>query len=329
MRRLRLADIERLRRTRGRTVLLYLTDRCPVGCAHCSVAALPDGPRVTDHGLLAEIVAAIGAEPGIEAVAISGGEPFAERRGLVLAVDALAEAGKDVVLFSSGYWASGTRCPGWVTRVLERSSTVILSTDGFHRAAIDRRRFSRAVAHAARARCHVILQLLDEPGAPEFARGVLRDVLGDDWARRAEFTLITPLRAGRGSGVFAIGRHHDVAELGTCPLTASPTIRYDGVVTGCCNESVITGGGPRGLRRRVAGAADVRAALARFRDDPLLRAVGSVPPDSLVRLPVFAGLARSRYPDICGLCWRMHEAVEDDGDGARLLSALMSQAGRT
>jgi hypothetical protein len=306
-------------------VLLYITDRCPVGCAHCSVAALPGGPCITDHRLFTEIVAGIGAEPGIEAVAISGGEPFAERRGLILAVDAFSDSGKDVVVFSSGYWASAPRRQRWITRVLERTSTVILSTDSFHQAAVDRQRFGRAVAHAAEARCHIVVQLLDEPGAMPFAQGVLRDALGDDWSRRAELNLITPLRAGRGGDVFAIGRRYGVAELGTCPLTASPTIRYDGVVTGCCNESVITGGGPRGLHRRATGAAEVRAALARFRDDPLLRAVGSVPPDSLVRLPPFAALARSRYPDICGLCWRLHESVEDDGDGSRLLTALMSQ----
>ncbi|MET9250059.1 radical SAM protein [Nonomuraea sp. NPDC003709] len=327
MRRLRLADIERLRRTRGRTVLLYLTDRCPVGCAHCSVAALPAGPRITDHRLFADILAGICAEPGIEAVAISGGEPFAERRGLILAVDAFSDAGKDVVLFSSGHWASGPRCPRWITRVLERSSTVILSTDRFHQAAVDRRRFGRAVEHAARAGCHIVLQLLDEPGAVPFAEGILRDTLGDDWSRRAEITLITPLRAGRGSGVFAIGRRHGVAELGACPLTASPTVRYDGVITGCCNESVITGGGPQGLRRRATGAAEVRAALAAFRDDPLLRAVGSVRPDDLVRLPPFAALARARYPDVCGLCWRLHETAGDDG--ARLLTALMGRGGGT
>ncbi|MCF6470230.1 hypothetical protein FAF44_17765 [Nonomuraea sp. MG754425] len=322
MRRLRLADIERLRRARGRTVLLYLTDRCPVGCAHCSVGALPAGPRITDRALFEEIVAGIAAEPRVEAVAVSGGEPFAERRGLVLAVDAFADAGKDVVLFTSGHWAAD-RCPGWITGVLERSSTIVLSTDAFHRAAVGRTRFGRAVAHAAGAGCHVIAQILDEPGAATFARDVLAEALGGDWERQAEVNLITPLRAGRGREVFPIARHRAVSELGTCPLTGSPTVRYDGVVTGCCNESVITGGGPRGLRRRVTGAAELRDALAAFRADPLLRAVGSVPADGLVRLPPFAGLAGERHPDVCGLCWRLHEMAETGGDGPRLLTALL------
>lgn len=301
MRRLRLADIDRLRRTRGRTALLSITERCPVGCAHCSVAARPDSPRITDYALFAEVLAGIGQEPDLEVVAISGGEPFAERRGLVMAVEAFAVAGKDVVIFSSGAWPAAP----WVTRVLERTSTVVLSTDSFHRAAVDLARFRRAVSQAAEAGCHVIVQVLDEADRVPVLHGV-------------EIKVITPLRAGRGRDVFTITRRYGVAELGPCPLTASPTVRYDGVVTGCCNESVIMGGGPRALRRTATTAAQVRAAMAAFRDDPLLRAVGTVQPSDLVRLPPFAPLARERYPDTCGLCWRLHQE-----GGERLITALM------
>ncbi|MFI6318903.1 radical SAM protein [Nonomuraea sp. NPDC050556] len=295
MRRLRLADIDRLRRTPGRTALLYVTDRCPVGCAHCSVAARPDSPRITDYALFAEVLGGLVHEPSLEAVAISGGEPFAERRGLVMAVEALTAAGKDVVILSSGAWPSAR----WVTGVLELTSTVILSTDTFHRATVDLARFRRAVAQARAAGCHVIVQVLSE--AP--------DIPG------VEVNMITPLRAGRGRDVFGATRRYGVAELGPCALTASPTVRYDGVVTGCCNESVITGGGPRALRRTATTAEEVRAALTAFRTDPLLRAMGTVQPSDLVRL---APTADARYTDICGLCWRLHR----DGDN-HLITALM------
>ena len=322
MGRLTLADIERLRRVPGRTVLFYITDRCPVGCAHCSVAARLGGPRVTDYPLFTEMVAGISAEPDVQAVAISGGEPFTEPRGLGMAMDAFTGAGKDVVIFSAGHWASG-RCPPWIANVLARTSTVILSTDSFHQATVGLERFGRALGHVAEAGCHIVAQVLDEPGGIARVRAVLRSALGADWADRAEVKPITPLRAGRGREVFPSGGTHAVAELGPCPLTASPTVRYDGVVTGCCNESVIVGGGPAGLRVRAGSAAEVRAALARFRADPLLRAVGSVPPRAWTALPPFAALADGRYESPCDLCWRAHDTLRDDDDrGRRLLTAL-------
>lgn len=323
MRRLTLADIERLRRVPGRTVLFYITDRCPVGCAHCSVAARLGGPRVTDYPLFAEMVAGISAEPDVQAVAISGGEPFTERRGLGMAMDAFTGAGKDVVIFSSGHWASGHRCPRWIANVLARTSTVILSTDSFHQATVGLERFGRALGHVAEAGCHIVAQVLDEPGGIARVRAVLRSALGQNWADRADVKPITPLRAGRGREVFPSRGTHAVAELGPCPLTASPTVRYDGAVTGCCNETVIAGGGPAGLRMGAGNAAEVRAALARFSTDPLLRAMGSVPPRAWTALPPFAALAGGRYESLCDLCRRAHDTLhEDDDRGRRLLTAL-------
>ncbi|MGW0203678.1 hypothetical protein, partial [Nonomuraea sp. NPDC003201] len=96
----------------------------------------------------------------------------------------------------------------------------------------------------------------------------------------------------------------------------------------CFQERVQPSGVIKTRRRsQAADRTEVRAALAAFRDDPLLRAVGSVRPDDLVRLPPFAALARARYPDVCGLCWRLHETAGDDG--TRLLTALMGREGGT
>jgi hypothetical protein len=321
MRRLTLRDIDEMRREPGRSAALFITDRCPVGCTHCSVDSRPDSPRITDFALFGEIVAAIAAIDSLETVAISGGEPFTERRGLPLAVREFTAAGKDVVIFTSGYWAAGSRCPGWIPSVLRQTSTVFLSTDSFHRRTVAKDRFTRAVELCAEAGCHIVAQVLDEAENVPFVEDVMARILGESWPDRAEVKRITPLRAGRGRDVFQIGRAHPVERLSPCQLTASPTIRYDGVVAGCCNETVIMGGGPAALRMRAADGTQLRAALDHFRDDPLLRAIGAVRPAVLTALPPLDALADQRYRDICGLCWRAYE-VTGQQDTGRLLSAV-------
>ncbi len=321
MRRLSRDYLQELRRTRRRTVLLFITDRCPVGCGHCSVDSRPDSPRITDFELFGEILAGIAGDPRIEVVGISGGEPFVERRGLPLAVGTFRRAGQDVVIYTSGFWASGSRCPGWIRGVLSQTSTVFLSTDSFHRSSVGRDRFRRAVGFIAAEGCHLVVQALDEPGVVDFVGDVVAAELGD--AAAAEINVITPLRTGRGADVFQIGRRRGLDEFGTCGVTASPSIRYDGRISGCCNEAVLMGAGPAALRRAVRDRDELRAALTYFWDQaPLLRALSAFPAGALAQLPGMSGLADERYESICGACWKAHDIAAGDPRTGRLLAAL-------
>jgi hypothetical protein len=322
VRRLTYADTARLRAVPGRSVLLYLTDRCPVECRHCSVGSVADGPRITDWPLFDATVAGIAALPGVEVVAISGGEPFVERRGLPRAVSAFRAAGHDVVIFTSGYWAPEHREPAaWITDVLAQTATVFLSTDAFHDERIPISRFTAALRIIAAAGPHIVVQLLDEPATVDAATGALRAAFGDRWSEHAEINRITPLRRGRGRDLFRVTRLHEAREIGPCTLLGSPTIRYDGVVTPCCNESLITGAGPRALRQRVGSAPDVGAALTTLREDDVLRLIGSIGPAGLATLPGFESLAEGRYEDVCGACWAAFR-LRDDRPAARHVAAL-------
>ncbi|MEV4612769.1 radical SAM protein [Kitasatospora sp. NPDC049258] len=319
---MRLDQVLTLRRTPGASVLLYLTDRCPVGCAHCSVSARPDSPGPVDLALLGELLAGLVARPGLRAVAVSGGEPFAERRALTLAVDQLHAAGLTVVLFTAGHWA-GPRTPAWIAGLLRKAGTVFLGVDGYHLARLGRERLRRAVRAVAEAGGHPVLQVIDQPGRLDFARSLLAEEFGADWSVRAELYPTAPLAAGRGAGLFPPPAPRPAAGFGPCLPARAPTVRYDGTVTGCCNETVITGGGPAALRRRVTDAAGLGAALDGYARSPLLRILATTGPGPLAALPGFGALATGEHAGVCEACWSAHRAAEADPTAAAVLDLLV------
>lgn len=288
--------------------------------------SLPHSRTITDWTLFSEVIAGICALEGVRAVAITGGEPFAEPRGLSLAVRRLHAAGKAVVLFTSGHWArqphrgrpTGTSdrdpaplradraVPAWIASVLALTSAVYLSTDSFHTAAL-----GATVAPAVRAieaaGCHLILQVLDEPGAVRAARALSRD---------AELAVVRPLSTGRGAALSPPPVPRPADTFGRCALLASPTVRYDGTVTACCNEAVITGAGPAALRRRATRWDEVGQALADLRADPVLRLMGAYGPVAL------RAVADGVFRTICEPCWAAHEAVAAHPRNAALLAVL-------
>ena len=329
---LTLAQITSLRRTPGASVLLYLTDRCPVGCGHCSVSALAGGPTVTDLPLLASLVSGLAARPGLRVVAVSGGEPFAERRGLTLAVHGLVGAGKAVVAFTSGFWAGPGQVPAWIGRVLAEVSTVFLGVDDHHADRLGPDRLRWAVEAVADAGCRLVLQVIDRPGQQEQARRLLYDVLGAGWRERAEILPTELLPWGRAARLFAAPAGRPVTAFGPCLPACAPTVRYDGTVTGCCNEQVITGGGPAALRRSAVGAtgdgsgsgsgAGLTAVLDGSAGAPLLRVRAGTGPGALSGLPGFEKLSAGRYPGVCDGCWAAHDAVATDPRAAAVVGML-------
>jgi hypothetical protein len=293
-----------------------------VGCAHCSVSSRFDSPSISDFALFASILEWMCDRPALEVIGISGGEPFVERRGLTMAADRLAAAGKRLVVFTSGVWASERQPPAWIRDVLARCSCVYLSTDAFHDTTVDDERFARALATVADAGTWVVVQVVDHGGAAERAERLMHEVFGDAVAAHAELNRIVPLRNGRGLQVFEPRRHRvEGHAFGACPLARSPMVRYDGVVTACCNENVIMGHGPTRLRRRARSEAELAAAMAEFEADPLLRIVGDAGLGLLTMLPEYTRLAHEPFATNCELCWQVLQR-DPAHDGDALVQAL-------
>jgi hypothetical protein len=326
VRRLRLAEIDAVRRERHASALLFLTDRCPVGCAHCSVDSRPDSPPVTDLALLGEVLAALADHPRLRVVGISGGEPFAQRRPLELATDRLTAAGTELVVYTSGFWG-GPAVPEWIAGVLARCSCVVLGVDAFHARRLPAARVAAAIRAVAAAGSWLAVQVAQTPGALAAAADLLAGALGPGWPEAAELRGVPLLRSGRGRDLAAPGPAVAGRRLGRCRLADAPVVRYDGVVAGCCNEDVLTGHGPATLRRGGTDAAGVLAAMAAFERDPYLVAVGRLGMAALTALPRYRDLADQPFPGICQLCWTMAgRGAQVDDPHVRALAAVAPPA---
>jgi hypothetical protein len=282
-----------------------------------------DSPKITNWTLFREIADWLCADPGIDVVGISGGEPFVERRGLTLVSKMLAEVGKQQVIYTSGIWAAGPTPPTWIRDILKRCSCVYLSTDAFHARAINNDRFARAARAIAAAGTWIVVQVLELDRMLEEAEQLLRSCFGPSFEDFAELRPIRPLTHGRGSAVFTTARATWPGhEFGPCPLVTAPVIRYDGRVTACCNESVIVNRGPSHLRRQARSGAEVEKAVSRFRSDPLLRVVGDAGLGVLTQHPRYADLAQEQFADQCQLCWKILDRIPSDAEPDPLLKAV-------
>jgi organic radical activating enzyme len=320
------SDIEQVRRIRGRSMLLFITDRCPVGCGHCSVDSRPDSPTISDFKLFEEILEWLCANSEIKVVGISGGEPFVERRGLTFASHRLANAGKLQVIYTSGIWATEAAPPRWIRDVLEQCSCAYLSTDAFHAKVIKDDRFLRAAHAIAAANTWIVVQVIDHEKMIDRAERLLREAFGENYTDFAELNITVPLTNGRGANVFSRTTYLPGQEYGPCPLVKSPMIRYDGLVTGCCNESVIMNFGPSRLRHQAKSIEDLASAVEWFHADPMLRAIGGVGLGALTEHPHFVDLAKENFVSNCDLCWKMLDRLPKEVEPDRLIKAISTLA---
>ncbi|MFC4031846.1 hypothetical protein ACFO3J_10180 [Streptomyces polygonati] len=323
MRRLTLSGVEAARAVPGRAALLYLTDRCPVGCAHCSVDSLPLGPRITDGERFGQVLDTLCAEPALSVVGISGGEPFLERAALTAAVRRLTEAGKRVVPYTSGYWGRSWPPPPWVGEVLRLSSCLVLGADAFHAARLPAGALANAVRAAAGAGTWVVCQVLEGEAEHRAAEEALRGALGDGWEAYAEIGAVPLLPYGRAGELRPPGAAGPAARPlsgpGRCTAAGTPVVRYDGRVSACCNEVVAMGGGPAALRHRITDP----GVLPRLAADPYLTALTTLGAAAVTALPRLRDLADEPVTGLCDLCWRIAARGTDHAD----LRALALLAG--
>ncbi|HEY1058502.1 MAG TPA: hypothetical protein VGE55_07210 [Limnobacter sp.] len=310
--------IEEIRTQAGKTVLLFITDRCPVGCAHCSVDSRSDSPCITNGPLFDTLLNTVCNMPSIEVVGISGGEPFVERKGLSVAVEQITQAGKDVVIYTSGVWAKQGNPPPWVNGILQKTATVVLSTDAFHQQHVSPAQWMHAAKTAAECGCWLIVQTLDT-GA---AQALLEEAFGPEFTEYAEVVPLHPLRNGRGQQVFAAPIKQHYTHFMPCKLAHTPVIRYDGRTSACCNEDVVMNQGPARFRSQASTSAELTDQWAAWQLDPLLSSLRNTGFDALMHHPKLKDLQDKKFGNACDLCWTIAERFSDPGEDDLLLKAI-------
>jgi hypothetical protein len=316
-----MADIVAARHTPGATLVVMLTDRCPVGCAHCSVDSRPDSPIITDRALLDEVISGVCADANRWLVGITGGEPFVERWGLPHAVARLRDAGKRVAVVTSGNWGTAT-VPLWIHDVLRQIDTVILSTDVFHVDGLTDERFVGAARAAADSGCWVVVQHLDDIESTDRARALATAAFGAHTEARAELFPISLMPMGRARDLVPVAMGRPGRSFGRCTVLEAPVVRYDGTIVPCCNEEVTMGAGPAALRQRASSAAAIADELERIRVDPLLETIRHAGFGVITELGAFADLADRHFAGICDLCFAVHDRVTADPAARRQVEAV-------
>jgi organic radical activating enzyme len=323
---LTLPELIEWRRIPGRTALLYLTDRCPVGCTHCSVDATGSSPRVDDHVGLDHLVRELVANPDLRSVGISGGEPFVERRALTASVGTITDAGKLVVPYTSGAWSRTP--PRWIHRILERSAAVVLSTDTFHDAGVTQRQVRVAAEAIVAAGARLIVQVVDVGESVQRAVDLVVDCFGDASSDVADVHVVPLIGVGRGTDLLTVQRRYTVDQLPPCRAAASPVIAYDGRVTPCCNEALINGEGPVALRPRVTDPTELAAVVRAVTNGPLISMMRTAGPAAVASLPGFDDLATRSHRSLCDFCWQAHErraTLADEEERVLRAAALIAR----
>ncbi|NEO33063.1 MAG: hypothetical protein F6K36_22095 [Symploca sp. SIO3C6] len=300
-----------------------MTDRCPVGCSHCSVDSRPNSPTISDFSQFEGIVKWICRQSYLTTVGITGGEPFVERRGLTLAVANIAHAGKDIVLYTSGIWAKA-KLSQWIKEVLQQVNCVFLSTDSFHSKTVDDESFVKAAQAIAAEGTWLVIQVLAFPETVRKVRRLLEKAFGGEYSNYAELNLVQPLRIGRGVSVFDERPGKLGQDFGRCSLLASPVIRYDGVVSACCNEHVIMDRNEQKLRRLCHSNQDIEQSILDFKTDPLLQAFAHIGLGNITGLPGFTDLANQEFPNICSLCKSIRQRMSEMGDSGNDLVSILN-----
>ncbi|WP_258037027.1 radical SAM protein, partial [Streptomyces sp. SM14] len=156
-----LADLMSLRQTVGAGVLVTLTERCPLSCAHCSASATLTG-RDLDAGDLLRFLRTFTPDCRPEVLMLTGGEPLTRPALVVEAAQAARAAGTRTAVLSGGFFARGGALPPAIRRVAEAVDHFSLSVDAFHEREVPRADVLRAVAELLRTGVATSLHVLSE-----------------------------------------------------------------------------------------------------------------------------------------------------------------------
>ncbi|MFD5651860.1 radical SAM protein [Streptomyces sp. NPDC127039] len=237
-----LAELVGLRPVPCAGVLLMLTQRCPLHCAHCSTSSTMAGAHA-DGAALLRLVESFGPEDRPELLMLTGGEPLLRPRLVTDLAEAARARGVRTALLSGMFFARRGRLPASIRRAAHAVDHFSASIDREHEREVPRAEVLRVLAALLEDGTAVSLHITglgaDDPYLAEVTREV-RLAFGD----RVPM-LVNEVRAvGRaaswgGASAVPPAAPPDTAEVLPCAMAAWPVIAPDGAVLACGNQDAV------------------------------------------------------------------------------------------
>ena len=341
-----LATMMALRPVAGAGLLVTLTRRCPLSCAHCSTASDLTSEQLDGASLLrfvssfsersaptsehrSEERARSGASPSDERLReersapkvalFTGGEPML-RPDLVGDLTAAAQAaGCAAAVLTGGFFVRGGTIPDRIRHALLDLDHISFSLDAFHEREVERTDVFAALRTLLDAGKDVSLHLIGTGDDDPYLADLTAAVTGRFGADVP--MLVSTLRTVGRAAAWAAGRPVQVADHRPlpCSLAAWPVVTFDGVVTACCNQRVVDGRPvPAHLRLGDIAVDDWATVRDRLLSSATLRTIRSVGPLNLLRR--FDPGTADTGGGYCGACRSL-------GDRADVLDAVDRAAG--
>ncbi|OKJ02935.1 radical SAM protein [Kitasatospora sp. CB01950] len=317
-----LSEILDLRPEPAAGLLLALTRRCPLACAHCSTDSSMDSPDHPDRprrSQLLRFVRSFTPKQRPDVVLLTGGEPLLLPDLAHALTRAAQGAGSQVALLSGLFFArDGGRIPPPILRTITALDHFSASLDAPHEREVPRAAVFRVLARVLDAGVPVSLHLTgtgpDDPYLADATAAVLHE-----FGERVPM-LVNEVRAvGRSTtGRTATGPG------GPCAMAAWPTVAPDGTVLACCSQRTVDRRPvPPHLRLGHIAEDDWPTVRRRTLDSPRLRLIRVLGPDHL-RARTGGGPAEGGY---CAGCRALPAQPGPDDDAAagaagRLLDQL-------
>jgi organic radical activating enzyme len=311
-----------------RVLYVSLTEQCPLRCRHCFVESAPErmvrAPVERFRHWIDGII-----ESDVEALLLSGGEPFNHPAALRYALSACERSGKKAVVCTSGFWARSPEQASAMLASYPRFAMLLLSTDVYHEEFVALRHVRIAAEAALTLGIEPAFQVVDGPSRDSTFVDCFRAALGDDLAT-GDRVYVTPLSLlGRAERELSASERESIApQRGgapdvPCPWLGTPWLREDGVVTACPNLRVFTA--PSHALH--LGALDRMkfGTLSRDADgDLLIQALRTIGPVGIARmLPVrewgWCGDLETEGATICDVC---HSLTSVEGLPTHIREAL-------
>jgi pyruvate-formate lyase-activating enzyme len=259
----------------GAGVLVTLTRRCPLHCAHCSTGSTMGDAHV-DAAALRRFFGTFSADSRPDIAMLTGGEPLLRPRLVVELAGVARAAGTRTAVLTGGFFARRATIPGPVLRVAAAVDHFSISVDAFHEREVPRadvfRVLARLLDRGVAVSLHVVGTGADDPYLAEVTAGVRRA-----FGARVPMLVSEVRAAGRAAAWAAQATTTDAAA--PCAMAAWPVVAFDGAVTACCNQEVVDGRArPDHLRLGDAGQDGWAAVRERALASPVLRMIRTLGP---------------------------------------------------